>query len=142
MNIESTSSDLHADMQRLIADYIRGTEEVDAALTAIPADALDVRVDGEWSARMVVHHLADSETNSYVRLRRLLADARVGEWQIAVLPIKTNRGAQISFGVPANLSQALKGALEMAVQNGKLAAEELKRSTEPPTKWRAVRGLP
>ena len=74
MSTESTSSDLHADMQRLIADYVRGTAEVDAALAAIPAAALDARIDGEWSARMVVHHLADSETNSYVRLRRLLAE--------------------------------------------------------------------
>ena len=74
MSTEDTNSDLHADMQRLIADYIRGTEEVDAALAAIPAAALDAQIDGEWSARMVVHHLADSETNSYVRLRRLLAE--------------------------------------------------------------------
>jgi hypothetical protein len=27
-----------------------------------------------WTPRMVLHHLADSETNSYVRLRRLLAE--------------------------------------------------------------------
>lgn len=50
---------------------------------------------------------------SDAQLRRLLADERVGDWQIAVLPIKTNRSAQISFGVPANLGQALKGALDM-----------------------------
>ncbi len=29
---------------------------------------------GEWSAREIVHHLADSEANSYIRLRRLLAE--------------------------------------------------------------------
>ena len=29
--------------------------------------------DGGWSARMVVHHLADSESNSYIRVRTLLA---------------------------------------------------------------------
>lgn len=27
-----------------------------------------------WTPRMVVHHVADSEANSYVRLRRLLAE--------------------------------------------------------------------
>ena len=27
-----------------------------------------------WTPRMVIHHVADSETNSYVRLRRLLAE--------------------------------------------------------------------
>jgi hypothetical protein len=30
--------------------------------------------DGGWTARMVIHHLADSETNSYVRVRTLLAE--------------------------------------------------------------------
>lgn len=35
---------------------------------------LDNRLDAEsWTPRMVIHHMADSETNSYVRLRRLLA---------------------------------------------------------------------
>src|SRR5205814_5017356 len=31
---------------------------------------------GEWSARQVVHHLADSEMTSAIRLRRLLAEDR------------------------------------------------------------------
>ncbi len=35
---------------------------------------LDRHVDGGWSARQVIHHLADSETNAYIRLRRLLAE--------------------------------------------------------------------
>jgi DinB family protein len=30
--------------------------------------------DGGWSPRMVVHHLADSESNSYPRVRKLLAE--------------------------------------------------------------------
>ena len=34
------------------------------------------RQDEGWSPRMVVHHLADSESNSYVRLRKLLAEDR------------------------------------------------------------------
>lgn len=32
--------------------------------------------DEGWSPRMVVHHLADSESNSYLRLRKLLAEDR------------------------------------------------------------------
>ena len=42
-------------------------------IAAVPAAMMDASIGGEWSPRMVVHHLADSETNSYVRLRRLLA---------------------------------------------------------------------
>ena len=66
--------DATSEMTQLIADYNRGTAEVEAALAGISGERLDARIDGEWSARMVVHHLADSETNSYVRLRRLLAE--------------------------------------------------------------------
>ena len=36
---------------------------------------LDRHVDGGWSARQVVHHIADSEAQSYARLRRLIAEA-------------------------------------------------------------------
>ncbi|MBP9033199.1 MAG: TIGR00341 family protein [Pseudomonadales bacterium] len=43
-------------------------------------------------------------------IRRLLAHERVGEWEIAFLPLPSNRDAQASFGVPANLASALKGA--------------------------------
>lgn len=35
---------------------------------------LDNRHPNGWSARQVIHHLADSEVQSYVRLRRLLAE--------------------------------------------------------------------
>jgi hypothetical protein len=33
-----------------------------------------VAADGGWTARQVVHHLADSEMTSAIRLRRLLAE--------------------------------------------------------------------
>ena len=37
-------------------------------------DNLDNRHPNGWSARQVIHHMADSEVQSYVRLRRLLAE--------------------------------------------------------------------
>lgn len=46
---------------------------VERALDGISDEELDRTPEGEWSPRMVVHHLADSETNSYLRLRMLLA---------------------------------------------------------------------
>jgi hypothetical protein len=59
----------------LIAAYEAGPGEVDRALTDIGRDAFDRRpADGSWSAREVVHHLADSEMRSAIRLRRLLAE--------------------------------------------------------------------
>ncbi len=58
----------------LIEQYRAGSAAVDRALEGISAEELDRAPGGEWSPRMVVHHLADSETNSYVRLRKLLAE--------------------------------------------------------------------
>jgi hypothetical protein len=61
----------------LIARYRAGVAEVRAALEAIGPETLDLRpADGGWSARRVVHHLADSEMTSAIRLRRLLAEER------------------------------------------------------------------
>jgi hypothetical protein len=64
-----------AERQRLIDQYAQGADEVDRALRDIGRDAFDRRPpDGSWSAREVVHHLADSEMTSAIRLRTLLAE--------------------------------------------------------------------
>jgi hypothetical protein len=55
--------------------YADGCTAVRAALAGASEEELDRRpAAGAWTAREVVHHLADSETNSYVRLRKLLAE--------------------------------------------------------------------
>ncbi len=61
---------------QLITKYRTGTAEVDEALAGITDAELDRRPDEPdgWTARQVVHHLADSEAMSYTRLRRLVAD--------------------------------------------------------------------
>lgn len=54
--------------------YAEGTAFLDSVLKAMnPAD-LDRHAPGEWSARQAIHHLADSETMAYTRLRRLVAE--------------------------------------------------------------------
>jgi len=40
----------------------------------VTPELLDVRHENGWSARQIIHHLADSEAQSYVRLRRLVAE--------------------------------------------------------------------
>jgi hypothetical protein len=65
---------MDADVTKLIDRYRLGVAAVDAALEGATEAELDRRVDRGWSARMVAHHLADSETNSYLRLRKLLAE--------------------------------------------------------------------
>ncbi|HEV2529044.1 MAG TPA: DinB family protein [Thermomicrobiales bacterium] len=59
----------------LIRQYMDGASLIDAALDSITDQELDSpEAPGEWSPRQVIHHLADSETQSTVRLRRLLAE--------------------------------------------------------------------
>ncbi len=61
----------------LIEQYKNGYLTVTEALRGITEEGLDRRpTPTEWSAREVVHHLADSEMTSAIRLRRLLAEDR------------------------------------------------------------------
>src|SRR4051794_22738392 len=60
---------------KLIEQYKQGYDEVVDALIDIDDDELDRRsVPGDWTTREIVHHLADSEMTSTIRLRRLLAE--------------------------------------------------------------------
>jgi len=59
----------------LIERYKNGYQEVVDALGGITEVELDARAaPHEWTAREIVHHLADSEFTSAIRLRRLLAE--------------------------------------------------------------------
>jgi len=60
----------------LIERYRAGHAAVLEALAGITEAELDARpaAEGEWTAREVVHHLADSEMTSAIRLRRLIAE--------------------------------------------------------------------
>ncbi|MBA4181450.1 MAG: hypothetical protein C0506_12740 [Anaerolinea sp.] len=59
----------------LLRRYQDGHAAVVEALAAITPAELDARpAPDDWTAREVVHHLADSEMTSAIRLRRLLAE--------------------------------------------------------------------
>lgn len=61
----------------LIARYKDGYRVVVAALEGATDAELDAKpAPGKWSAREIVHHLADSEMTSAIRLRLLLAEER------------------------------------------------------------------
>ena len=61
--------------QALIAQYKAGYEEVARSLEGFPEESLSARpLPGKWSAREIVQHLADSEMNSAIRLRKLLTE--------------------------------------------------------------------
>jgi hypothetical protein len=72
----------HDERAALLQRYADGAAEVrtavrdltDADLDARPSNADDPSDPDPWTARQVVHHLADSEMTSAIRLRRLLAE--------------------------------------------------------------------
>lgn len=61
--------------RQLIAKYKQGYNEVMGILNEFPKNALTAHpIPNKWSACEIVHHLADSETVSGIRLKRLLAE--------------------------------------------------------------------
>ena len=59
----------------LVERYRAGYDEVVRALDGFPEGSLTARpLPGKWSAAEIVHHLADSEMQSAIRLRKLLAE--------------------------------------------------------------------
>lgn len=63
--------------QQLVQKYKEGYRTVAEALEGATDAELDARPAPEkWSAREIVHHLADSEMTSAIRLRRLIAEDR------------------------------------------------------------------
>ena len=61
--------------QQLIAQYKGGYDQVLKNLADFPRESLTAHpIAGKWSAAEIVHHLADSETTSALRLRRLLVE--------------------------------------------------------------------
>jgi hypothetical protein len=60
---------------RRIEQYAQGYDEVVKALKGFPEDLHTHHpFPGKWSAREIIHHLADSESTSAMRLRRLLTE--------------------------------------------------------------------
>jgi hypothetical protein len=61
----------------LLSRYKDGYSAVVKALEGITEAELDARpAPGKWTAREIVHHLADSEMTSAIRLRLLVAQER------------------------------------------------------------------
>jgi len=62
------------DFDASIESYHQATDYFIEVATQLSDGQLDKRRDHGWSARQVIHHVADSEAQSYARLRRLIAE--------------------------------------------------------------------
>jgi hypothetical protein len=60
--------------RELIARYRDGARAVNEAVASLSTADLDRRTDDEWTAREVIHHIADAELIEGVRLRRIIAE--------------------------------------------------------------------
>lgn len=61
-------------IESICKEYESSTQTFLELVSSIDYKGLDKKADDGWSARQVIHHLADSEAQSYARLRRLLAE--------------------------------------------------------------------
>ena len=61
-------------MQELAEKYQIATQEFLNLVAQISPNQLDKADKEGWTPRQVIHHLADSEAQSYSRLRRLIAE--------------------------------------------------------------------
>lgn len=65
---------IHPEIEKLAAEYEAATNVFLEAVKKINLDDLDKPKQDGWNARQVIHHLADSESQSCARLKRLLAE--------------------------------------------------------------------
>ena len=62
------------DLKEAVISYAQATTEFLSVANELTESQLDASDSGGWSARQVIHHVADSEAQSYARLRRLIAE--------------------------------------------------------------------
>lgn len=101
-----------SDERRPLLDRFRtGFAEVERATADITSDELDrAAPDGGWSARQVVHHLADSEATAYIRLRRLIAE----DEPVIVGYNEPEYARRLHYERPVGTSLAVLGAVRAA----------------------------
>ena len=62
------------DIREAAAVYESSTQFFLNLARGVTPELLDVHHENGWSARQIIHHVADSEAQSYVRIRRLVAE--------------------------------------------------------------------
>ena len=62
------------DIREAAAAYESATQFFLNLARGVTPELLDVHHENGWSARQIIHHVADSEAQSYARLRRLIAE--------------------------------------------------------------------
>jgi len=108
--------------KKLLDQYKDGYRVIAEALVGATDDELDARpAPGKWSAREVVHHLADSEMTAAVRARLLIA---VDNPQIVGFD-------QDEFARRLHYDRPIEASLDAFKSARRTTAELLEKLTEP-----------
>ena len=134
------------DLQSFIENYRKATEQFIKVAGNLSEAQLDKRKDQGWSARQVIHHVADSEAQSYARLRRLIAEPGTqiqgydeGAWGedktlgYSVLPIEIS--LDVFKAVRASSLEVLKRIFSL------LSLIELELQLQPPMRCKQLMDL-
>lgn len=62
------------DINNYASEYEASTQYFFEKFALLTPTDLDKHIPEDWSPRQIVHHMADSEAQSYARLRRLIAE--------------------------------------------------------------------
>ncbi len=62
------------DLKNVANSYANATAEFLKVAQELSEAELDSSSSGGWTARQIIHHVADSEAKTYARLRRLIAE--------------------------------------------------------------------
>jgi Mycothiol maleylpyruvate isomerase N-terminal domain. len=125
-----------ADRARMIADIKSFPQRLTTLVTELSEDQLNTpyRPDG-WTVRQLVHHLADSHVNSYIRFRWALTEdtptiKAYEEKSWAELP--DAKGAHIKFSL--NLLKAIHARWTLLLE--RMTKEDFSRELSHP-EWQA-----
>ncbi|OIQ72245.1 putative metal-dependent hydrolase YfiT [mine drainage metagenome] len=65
---------MKSDLPTYAKQYEEATRRFEALVDNLSQTQLDLKHPDGWSPRQIIHHVADSETQSYARIRRLVAE--------------------------------------------------------------------
>lgn len=106
---EHKASPTLADQKKWVSEIANLPASLRLAVTQLPEGAVDRPYrEGGWTGRQVVHHLADSHVNAYIRTRFALTEDTP-----TIMPYNEAAWAQLSDAAtgPVDASLALLGAL-------------------------------
>ena len=121
-------------LNEMVTAYEQSTQRYLDVVESLSTEDLDKSKTGGWTPRQIIHHVADSEAQSYARLRRLIAEPGSeiqgydeGGWGenetlgYRVLPI--DNSVAVTMTVRAESADILKRITEAQLSNACIHSE-------------------